>query len=110
MVVISRIKKFLGSRLSRKQFSGLPLSILAVTMLCNIMLLADGTEDIITSHIAVKADDFVAKTLFKNRNITIAEILYVITQACSRHFTVSLSVLVCVYYLHKKKTAHVFAI
>jgi membrane-associated phospholipid phosphatase len=108
--IVLRFKKnhpgvfdFIVNRLSLKSFQGLPLTILIISIISNIFLLFDFTEDTINSKEFIAIDSYVAGYLYKYRSEPLAGALYFISGICDTSSVAIIGAIFCIYFLVAKK-------
>lgn len=95
--------RFIAVRLSLNRFSGLPLTILVISICLNLLLLADFTEDVINSREFIALDNFIAQLLFNLRIEPVARGFYYFSQLCNLPMVAAIGGVFGVYLLLKKK-------
>ncbi len=68
------------SRITLKDFSGLPLTLLVLAIAINLLLLSQFTEDVINDKSFINIDNAVSKKLFALRSNVLVKFFYVFTQ------------------------------
>lgn len=71
--------QFIAKRISLNKFSGLPLLILSISIILNLFLLFDFTEETINSKEFIAIDSFIAKLFFNIRSEFLARGFYIIS-------------------------------
>lgn len=94
---------FIANRLSLNKFSGLPLTILSISIISNLFLLFDFTGDTINSKEFIAIDSFIAKLFFNLRVESLARGFYFISKLCDLPVVSVIGALLCIYFLIRKK-------
>lgn len=98
---------YLVRRLSLHRFSGMPLTLFAIAMACNFILLLDYTEDILNSKQFIDVDSATAEFLFSIRIDSLARFFYLLTQTCHEYFIITSLVVLSVLFIRFKKSYYV---
>lgn len=102
--------KIVLSRISIKNFTGLPLTFLVTVLSINLLLVFDFTNDVVNSQEFIAIDAFTAKLLFAFRNNVIAESLYIVTRLCNTGTVTVIGSILVVFLFFKKYTRQATAI
>lgn len=94
---------FILSRITLKDFSGLPATLLFFAISFNLLLLSSITEDVINDKTFITLDNRVSKKLFSIRSETLANFFYIITQLGRVGVVVIISIASILISLWRKK-------
>jgi len=100
--------RWLATRLTTEQFSGLPLTVLAGLLLVNVMVLSEVAENIVNAEPMVRVDLWFTKTLFQARGTGLSTFFYGITWLGSLPATIGFALLGSVLLLRQHKRRNVF--
>ncbi|NID13627.1 phosphatase PAP2 family protein [Fibrivirga algicola] len=97
--------RWVAARLSTDQFSGLPLTVLAMLLLVNIMILSEVAENIINAEPMVQVDLWFTQMLFHARGTGLSTFFYGVTWLGSLPATIGFALLGSILLLrqHKKR-------
>lgn len=101
---------FLLERFSILKFTGLPLTALAVSLILNLVVLSEFTEEVMNSSTFTLIDSSVAHFLFSIRTPVIAKALYMFTFSGHVYTIVTLASLLILLFLWKKRKWYSLAI
>lgn len=71
--------RWLASRLTTDEFSGLPLTVLLGLLIVNVVVLSEIAENVVQAELMVQIDHLFTQMLFLGRSAKISAVLYVIT-------------------------------
>lgn len=95
--------RWLASRLTTDEFSGLPLTVLMGLLAVNVVILSEIAESVVQAELMVQIDHLLTHLLFLSRSTEISAILYVITWFGSFKATISFVLLGTVILLWQRQ-------
>jgi undecaprenyl-diphosphatase len=113
-----RLKKFIADypdlisyahrRLTRKNFFGLPLTLLLITAFYTLLLLADIAYDIMRPTALIEADSQIAGFIPQLRNGAMINFFRLVTLLGEWQFAIFASLMFCIYLYAKNKKDYLF--
>ncbi len=97
-----KVHALIKSRITLKDFSGLPISLLVIAMATNLLLISQFVEDVINDKSFINIDNAVSKKLFSIRSESVADFFYWFTQLGSVTVVTIISIVVIAIALWKR--------
>ncbi len=94
---------FIKSRITLKDFSGLPLTLLFIAMAINLLLLNRFTEDVINDKSFINMDSIISKKLFAIRTLGMAKFFYYFTMFGQVEVITAVAIAAIIISIWKKK-------